>query len=115
MQETTKIKLKRNLAIGIKVSFAIGLVFFIISNNYSDMQLWSLYMGLSALAIVIGSILGFIYFLRPRTEDEQEKARNSTIVKYMSYLLKAALVIILICGVISFPKELIKELISAII
>jgi hypothetical protein len=111
MQETTMIKLKRNLEIGIKVSFAIGLVFFIIGNNYSDMQLWALYMGLSALAIVIGGILGFIYFLRPRTEDEQEKARNSIVVK----LLRAGMVIVLIYGVISFPKELIKELISAIL
>lgn len=108
MQETTKIKLKRNLEIGIKVSFAIGLVFFIVGNNYSDMQLWKLYIGLSTLAIVIGSILGFIYFARPRTEDEQEKARNSIVVK----LFKAGIVIVLIYGVISFP---IKEFISAII
>jgi hypothetical protein len=97
MQETTKIKLKRNLEIGIKVSFAIGLVFFIISNNYSyDMQLWALYMGLSAFAIVIGSILGFIYFARPRTEDEQEKASNSIVAKYILYLLYAVIVIALI-------------------
>jgi hypothetical protein len=96
MQETTMIKLKRNLEIGIKVSFAIGLVFFIIGNNYSDMQLWALYMGLSALAIVIGSILGFIYFARPRTEEEQEKARNSIVAKYILYLLYAVIVIALI-------------------
>jgi hypothetical protein len=108
MQETTKIKLKRNLEIGMKVSFAIGLVFFTIGINYSDMQLWTLYIGLSALALVIGSILGFIYFTRPRTEDEQEKASNSIVFK----LFRAGMVIVLICGVISFP---IKELISAII
>ncbi len=99
MQETTKIKLKRNLEIGIKVSFAIGLVFFIVGNNYSDMQymqLWTLYIGLSTLAIVIGSILGFIYFARPRTEEEQEKARNSIVVKYILYLLYAVIVIALI-------------------
>ncbi len=111
MQETTRIRLKRNLEIGIKVSFAIGLVFFIIGNNYSDMQLWTLYIGLSAFAIVIGSILGFIYFIRPKTEDEQEKARNSIVVK----LFRAGMVIVLIYGIISFPKGAIKELISAII
>lgn len=97
MRETTKIKLKRNLEIGIKVSFAIGLVFFIIGDNYSDdMQLWTLYMGLFALAIVIGGILGFIYFARPRTEDEQEEARNSIVAKYTLYLLGAVIVIALI-------------------
>ena len=97
MQETTKIKLKRNLEIGIKVSLAIGLVFSIIGDNYSDdMQLWTLYMGLFALAIVIGSILGFIYFARPRTEEEQEKASNSIVAKYILYLLSAVIVIALI-------------------
>ena len=96
MRETTKIKLKRNLEIGMKVSFAIGLVFFIIGNNYSDLQLWALYMGLFVLAIVIGSILGFIYFIRPRTEDEQEKASNSIVAKYILYLLSAVIVIALI-------------------
>jgi hypothetical protein len=107
MQETTKIKLKRNLEIGMKVSFAIG-VFSAIGFNHSDLVLL-FYIGLSGF--VIGSILVLIYFLRPRTEDEQEKARNSIVVK----LLRAGMVIVLIYGVISFPKELIKELISAIL
>ena len=110
MQETTRIKLKRNLEIGMKVSFAIA-VFSVVSFNRSDLVLL-FYIGLSTL--VIGCILLFIYPLRPRTEDEQEKAekaRNSIVVK----LFKAGMVIVLIYGVISFPKELIKELISAII
>jgi hypothetical protein len=108
MQETTRIKLKRNLEIGMKVSFAIGLIFSAIGTNHSDSVLL-LYIGLSAL--VIGNILGLIYFLRPRTEDEQEKARNSTIAKYMLYLLKAVIVIVLIYGIVSFHKELISAII----
>lgn len=107
MQETTKIKLKRNLEAGMKVSFAIG-VFSAIGFNHSDMVLL-FYIGLSGF--VIGSILVLIYFARPRTEDEQEKASNSIVVK----LFKTGMVIVLIYGVISFPKGAIKEFISAII
>lgn len=107
MQETTKIKLKGNLEIGMKVSFAIG-VFSAVGFDRSDLVLL-FYIGLSGL--VISSMLVFIYFLRPRTEDEQkkqEKASNSIVFK----LFRAGMVIVLICGVISFP---IREFISAII
>jgi len=107
MQETTKIKLKRNLEIGMKVSYAIG-VFSAIGFNHSDMVLL-FYIGLSGF--VIGSILVPIYFIRPITEDEQkkqEKASNSIVFK----LFRAGMVIVLICGVVSFPKGAIKEFIS---
>lgn len=108
MQETTKIKLKRNLEIGMKVSFAIGLIFSAIGTNHSDMVLL-LYIGLSTL--VIGNILVFIYFLRPRTQDEQEKASNSIVAKYMLYLLETGMVMVLIYGIVSFHKELISAII----
>lgn len=107
MQETTKIKLKRNLEIGMRVSFAIGLVFSAIGTNHSDLVLL-LYIGLSAL--VIGNILVLIYFLRPTTEHEQEKASNSIVAKYILYLLKVGMVIVLIYGVVSFHKELISAI-----